>query len=134
MTIGKKIKRLRKERGMTQEELGREIGVQKAAINKYETGIVVNLKHDTIEKLARVLDVHPAWLVDESADFPPLPSSSSMIRQINHQYFGETVDTPQTPEARILANGIDQLSPEQRAQALAVVKAMFPQQAELFNE
>ena len=134
MTIGEKIKRLRKERGMTQEDLGREIGVQKAAINKYETGIVVNLKHDTIAKLARVLDVHPAWLVDESADFPPLPSSRSMIRQINLQYFGETVDTPQTPEARILANGIDQLSPEQRAQALAVVKAMFPQQAELFNE
>lgn len=134
MTIGEKIKRLRKERGMTQEDLGREIGVQKAAINKYETGIVVNLKHDTIAKLASVLDVHPAWLVDESADFPPLPSSRSMIRQINLQYFGETVDTPQTPEARILANGIDQLSPEQRAQALAVVKAMFPQQAELFNE
>lgn len=81
MTIGEKIKRLRKERGMTQEELGAAVGVQKAAINKYETGIVINLKRDMIAKLARALDVNPVWLLDESEDWPPMPSTRTLIHR-----------------------------------------------------
>ena len=71
MTTGEKIKELRKALGMTQEELGEKIGVQKAAINKYETGIVVNLKQDTIRRLAKALCVSPVVLlgaVDELSD------------------------------------------------------------------
>ena len=79
MTIGEKIKRLRKERGMTQEELGAAVGVQKAAINKYETGIVINLKRDMIAKLARALDVNPVWLLDENEEWPPMPSTRSLL-------------------------------------------------------
>ena len=44
MTIGQRIRRLRLEHGLSQEELGAKVGLQKAAINKYETGTVVNLK------------------------------------------------------------------------------------------
>lgn len=63
MTTGEKIKKARLEKGMTQEELGKKIGVKKAAINKYETGIVVNLKRSTIANLAEALDVDPVWLL-----------------------------------------------------------------------
>jgi repressor LexA len=48
---------------MSQEELGRKIGVQKSAIHKYENNIVVNLKSDTIKKLAYALDVKPSFLM-----------------------------------------------------------------------
>lgn len=61
--IGKKIKQLRKQLDMTQEELGQKVGVTKATINKYETGIVVNLRRPTIEKLAKALEVSPAYLM-----------------------------------------------------------------------
>ena len=44
MTIGEKIKQARLAKGYTQEELGNLVGVKKAAINKYESGIVQNLK------------------------------------------------------------------------------------------
>lgn len=64
MTTGEKIKELRKARGLTQEELGEKIGVQKAAINKYETGVVVNLKQTTIFSLAKALGVSPVELLD----------------------------------------------------------------------
>ena len=40
MTTGERIKMLRKEHNLTQEELGAKIGVQKAAIQKYEKGTV----------------------------------------------------------------------------------------------
>ena len=52
MTTGEKIKQLRIALGMSQEELGKIVGVKKAAIYKYENGLVVNLKRSTIEKLA----------------------------------------------------------------------------------
>ena len=79
MTIGEKIKRLRKERGMTQEELGAAVGVQKAAINKYETGIVINLKREMIAKLASALDVSPFWLLNDDEEWPPMPSARKLI-------------------------------------------------------
>ena len=44
MTTGERIKMLRKEHNLTQEELGAKIGVQKAAIQKYEKGTVKNIK------------------------------------------------------------------------------------------
>lgn len=63
MTTGEKIKQLRKALGLTQEELGNMIGVQKAAINKYESGVVVNLKKSTISSLAKALHVSPVELL-----------------------------------------------------------------------
>lgn len=63
MTTGELIKKLRIEAGLTQEELGKKIGVQKAAINKYETGIVVNLKQSTIFALSKALNVSPVYLL-----------------------------------------------------------------------
>ena len=41
---GERIKKLRKEKGMTQQELVELLGVQKSAIAKYENGRVPNLK------------------------------------------------------------------------------------------
>lgn len=61
--IGLRIKDTRKGRGVTQEELGAKIGVTKATINKYETGIVVNLKRTVIEKIAVALDISPGYLM-----------------------------------------------------------------------
>lgn len=63
MTTGERIRQLRIEHQMTQEELGAKVGVQKAAIYKYENGLVVNLKRSTIEKLALVLETTPTYLM-----------------------------------------------------------------------
>lgn len=59
MTTGERIKALRIAKGWSQEELGKKIGVQRAAINKYEKGVVVNLKRDVIAKLASALGASP---------------------------------------------------------------------------
>lgn len=41
MNIGYKIKKLRKERGITQEQLASNVGVSFQAISKWETGIAL---------------------------------------------------------------------------------------------
>ena len=72
MTTGEKIRQLRKQLGLTQEELGQRIGVGKAAINKYEVGTVVNLKKSTIYSLSEALGVSPVVLLDaETTSFSP---------------------------------------------------------------
>jgi len=63
MNTGEIIKKLRKERKLTQEQLGEIIGVQKSAIAKYEKGRVENLKRASIEKLAAYFDVSPSYLL-----------------------------------------------------------------------
>ena len=63
MTTGERIKMLRKEHNLTQEELGAKIGVQKAAIQKYEKGTVKNIKRDSLIKLAQCLDTSPEYLL-----------------------------------------------------------------------
>lgn len=63
MHMGIIIKRLREQKGMSQEELGALIGVQKAAIQKYESGKVKNIKKDNIKILADYFDVTPSYLL-----------------------------------------------------------------------
>lgn len=63
MDIGLKIKEARINKGMTQEELGKIVGLQKSAIAKYENGRVVNIKRSTLQKLAMALDLRGSDLI-----------------------------------------------------------------------
>ena len=66
MDIGKKIKEARLSKGLTQEELGKLVGLQKSAIAKYENGRVVNIKRSTLQKLAMALDLRGSDLIIEA--------------------------------------------------------------------
>lgn len=66
MDIGQKIKQARIEKGLTQEELGNLVGLQKSAIAKYENGRVVNIKRSTLQKLAQALDLRGSDLIIEA--------------------------------------------------------------------
>jgi transcriptional regulator with XRE-family HTH domain len=63
LDIGAKIKAARQSKGMTQEELGEILGVQKSAIAKYESGRVVNIKRSTLKKISDVLNIPPFELI-----------------------------------------------------------------------
>lgn len=63
MTMGEYIKQLRTERGLSQEELGKAVGVNRAAVNKWENGSVENIKRSTIKKLSQFFGVSPCDLM-----------------------------------------------------------------------
>lgn len=63
MTMGDRIRILRKQHKMTQEELGSRLGVGKSAILKYEKGMVENLPRSTIQKMATLFGVSPSYLM-----------------------------------------------------------------------
>ena len=63
--VGDYIKSLRKNKGLTQEELGNMIGVKKAAVQKWESGMVQNLKRNTIKQLSEIFEVSPVSFIDD---------------------------------------------------------------------
>ena len=65
MEIGAKIKNARIAKGLTQEELGKLVGVQKSAIAKYENGRVVNIKRSTLQGLASALGLKGSDLISD---------------------------------------------------------------------
>lgn len=67
MDIGQKIKTARTAKGLTQEELGKLVGVQKSAIAKYESGRVVNIKRSTLQKIAQILNIRPSELIFDNS-------------------------------------------------------------------
>lgn len=74
MHVGDLIRQKRTELNMTQEQLGNLLGVNRAAINKWETGRVTNLKRETIKKLSEIFQISPALLVEpEQSSIPISP-------------------------------------------------------------
>ncbi len=65
MNIGILIKKLRTQHGYSQEELGSMLGVQRAAVQKWECGAVKNLKRETIKKLSEIFNVPPSSFIDD---------------------------------------------------------------------
>lgn len=68
MNMGERIKELRTAKGYTQEELGKMLGVKKAAIQKYENGDVENIKRSKIKLLADALGVTPPYIMWGNAE------------------------------------------------------------------
>ncbi len=63
MTPGERIKALRKELNLTQEDIGNALGIQKAAVQKYEKGTVKNIKRENLIKLAKLLNTTPEYIL-----------------------------------------------------------------------
>lgn len=88
-TVGERIKMLRIERNMTQEELGEILGITKAAIQKYENGIIRNFKSDTIKNLCEVFHMPPAYFI-----FDRVPDlSTDQTKELLVMHFGKWLIT-----------------------------------------
>ena len=61
--MAKKIRELRKEKGLTLEQVGNMVGVGKSTVRKWETGMIANMKRDKISALAKALGTTPAYLM-----------------------------------------------------------------------
>jgi len=61
--MGDRIRNKRLENNWSMEELGKRLGVHRAAIGKWENGDVQNIKRSSIEKMARLFDCDPVWLM-----------------------------------------------------------------------
>ena len=66
--MAQRIKELRKEKGLTLEQVADIVGVGKSTVRKWETGMIANMKRDKIFSLANALGTTPAYLMGWQED------------------------------------------------------------------
>ena len=74
MTVGDRIRKVRQEQDVTQQELADYIGISKQAVYKYENNIVTNIPTDKVDAIAKRLRVSPAYLMGWEEQ--PAPAAS----------------------------------------------------------
>ncbi|WP_457744025.1 helix-turn-helix domain-containing protein [Sulfurimonas sp.] len=55
LELGKSIKTLRKERGLTQEELAKNVNISRVTLSKLENGYIANISIVTLNAVLNVL-------------------------------------------------------------------------------
>ena len=76
VAVGLRLRTLRKSRGMSQEQLGRALGITFQQIQKYERG-TNRISASMLVKSARALQVSPNTLLPDEGD--PTPRSPAIL-------------------------------------------------------
>lgn len=74
MSLAKKMIELRKQNGLSQQDLADRLGVSRQAISRWETGAVQPLA-DSVKSLAQVFQVSTDYLLNDDLDTPTPPRS-----------------------------------------------------------
>ena len=100
MTMGEKIKKLRNGQNTygkkwSQEELGAALNppVNRAAVNKWETGMVENIKRTHIQQLAKMFGITPCELMcfDDQIDSSKVSEEVKVIEQVQNLFGKDAV-------------------------------------------
>lgn len=68
MNIGEKIKKRRIELELSLEDIGKEVGVARSTVGRWENGEIENMKRDKIMLLAKALKVAPSFIMGMDDD------------------------------------------------------------------
>lgn len=118
------IKILLKEKGVLQKEFALDIGVSQPTVSDW-----INNRKDprgeNLLKVAEYFGVQPEQIkIKETHD-------AEDLRDIDISHIR---GAPRTTEARILSAGIDRMPARDRERALRMIRLMFDQYDEYFNE
>ncbi len=75
MSLAKKMIELRKQNGLSQQDLADRLGVSRQAISRWETGAVQPLA-DSVKSLAQVFQVSTDYLLNDDLDTPTPPPAA----------------------------------------------------------
>lgn len=68
MQIGERLKKRRKELGISVESIAEQLGVSYTTVYRYEASSITKIPVETFDKLCKILDVTPAELMGNSED------------------------------------------------------------------
>ena len=125
--VGDNIKRLRLERGMTQEELARLAGFKsRSSINKIELG-ERDLNQSRLAALARALSVSPGSLLDTPRE---VTVRADTERIVNNPYYVDpdvaalADELKSNPDMQVLLDASRNLSKEDMQAVATLIKSL----------
>lgn len=85
MSIGMRIRNLRRAKGIRQHELADMLSTTKQTISKYERGVVTNIPKERVEEMARILGTTPEYILGwEDSTGNPVPLSEAQKRLVEY--------------------------------------------------
>ena len=97
MTFGEKIKKLRKEKNLTQEQLADKVGVHSNSVSQWENGVIPRM--NKILEISNVLGTSSEYLLAEDDDIP------SVVQQKKTDDFSFVRDLIKSSPMMIYENG-----------------------------
>ena len=79
MSVGERLKRRRKELGMSAEAVAEKLGVSPSTVYRYESGEINKMGIDKLKPIAEAINTTPAFLMGWSNEPSPLPPSAKII-------------------------------------------------------
>ena len=123
MIKGIKLKQLRNNVTLSQTEAARRLGISKQTLYKYEKDIVTNIPSDVVERMAKLYETTPAYLMgweDETGNKTP-------ERQLLDIY-ARNIAKKQTDEAdQMILDLLHNVSPEAKDSFVQLLKSLQPQ-------
>ena len=85
--LNEKIRELRKEKGLSLEDLAEKVGTSRQTIYRYEIGAITNIPSEKIEAMAKALGTTPqalmGWESGERDEFPTgIPYQKSKVVEL----------------------------------------------------
>jgi transcriptional regulator with XRE-family HTH domain len=115
-TIGDRIKQLRLENNLTQEEFGKIFGIVKSTVSMYESN--KSTPDDELKKkIAEYFNVSLDWLMGVSDIRNPADEITEAVKD--------------DPDLRIIERARQKMSPKDRERMMKILKASFE---DFFNE
>lgn len=100
MALGEKLKKLRKEKGWSQQEVSSRLGVHQKHLSRYENN-ASKPSLDMLRKLGEIFNVSVDFLIDEGASAEPA------IRDKELQTYFEKVDNLDEENKKVIKAVID---------------------------
>lgn len=117
MTIADRIRNRRMELGLSVDDLASLLQKNRATVYRYESNYIKSYSPDVLESLAKALQTTPAYFYGyEESDQAEEP------------------DQPKNDDVRLLIRVLNKLSPAQIEQAKNMMRIMFSEYAEYFEE
>lgn len=127
--IGERLRKLRSERGLTQDEMAKHLGVARSAYTQYESE-ARGISTDTLRELARFFGVTIDYLVTgEESPHKPIgtPSLADRLRENGIDlYSDETDGLPPDIDPETMANAKRFLIDIMNGEDIEYIKAVYP--------
>lgn len=105
MGIGQNIRRMRKEAGMSQEQLAAKIGKTRSAVSYYESGDIVP-RMGVIEELAQIFHCRKSDIIDTSTSYSVVTLNETSIEERELVEIMRTITPEGKKQLLIFARGI----------------------------